>query len=409
MRRQAGTTNMCSMPNDVAAILHADLDAFFASVEQRDDPTLRGRPVAVGGGVVLAASYEARAFGVRGAMGGAEARRRCPDLVVVPPRMSAYAEASRAVFDVFRDTTPAVEGVSIDEAFLDVSGLRRLVGSPRDVATKLRRRVRDEVGLPLSVGIATTKSLAKVASGVAKPDGLCEVPAGDEVRFLHPLDVERLWGLGPATAAILHGRGIRTIGQLAALPEGAAVAMLGGATGRHLWALAHHRDPRRVQARARRRSMGAQRALGRRARTDADRDAVLVALVERVAGRMRDAGRVGRTVVLRVRFDDFSAVTRSVTLPEATAHTETLLAALRRAHLAAASAIADRGCTLLGISVGHLDDATSVQLALPFDVRATDAIDEVVDRVRARFGSRAVQRAALVGHDPGLEMALLPD
>ncbi|MBO0691042.1 MAG: DNA polymerase IV, partial [Candidatus Dormibacteraeota bacterium] len=246
-----------------ATILHADLDAFYASVEQRDDPRLRGRPVIVGGGVVLAASYEAKALGVRTAMGGGRALRLCPDAVVVQPRMSAYVEASKAVFSVFEDTTPLVEGLSIDEAFLDVRGLHDISGTPAEIAARLRRRVHERVGLPITVGVARTKFLAKVASGVAKPDGLLVVPPGEELDFLHPLPVERLWGVGAATARKLHGRGIRTVGQVAGLPEPALVTMLGRASGDHLFALAHNRDPRPVEGGRRRRSVGAQRALGR--------------------------------------------------------------------------------------------------------------------------------------------------
>ena len=250
-----------------ATILHADLDAFFASVEQRDEPRLRGRPVIVGGGVVLAASYEAKACGVRTAMGGRQARRLCPDAVVVPPRMSAYAEASKAVFRVFEDTTPLVEGLSIDEAFLDTRGLERLSGTPPEIAARLRRDVREQVGLPITVGVARTKFLAKVASGVAKPDGLLVVPPDRELAFLHPLPIERLWGVGPVTAGRLHRLGITTVRQVAEFPESALVTILGRAAGRHLHALAHNRDPRPVQARRRRRSIGSQRAHGRRARS----------------------------------------------------------------------------------------------------------------------------------------------
>src|SRR5438128_6939842 len=227
-----------------AGILHADLDAFYASVEQRDDPRLRGRPVIVGSGVVLAASYDAKAHGVRTAMGGARARRLCPQAVVVEPRMSAYTEASRAMFRVFEDTTPLVEGLSIDEAFLDVRGLERLSGTPTEIAVRLRRDVLERVGLPITVGVARTKFLAKVASGVAKPDGLLVVPPERELAFLHPLPVERLWGVGPVTASKLHALGITTVGEVAEIAESALVSMLGRASGRHLHALAHNRDPR---------------------------------------------------------------------------------------------------------------------------------------------------------------------
>src|SRR5881227_994148 len=230
-----------------ATILHADLDSFYASVEQRDDPGLRGRPVIVGGGVVLAASYEAKAYGVRTPMGSGQWRRLCPDAVVVSPRMSAYSEASKAVFEIFEDTTPLVEGLSIDEAFLDVGGLRRVSGTPREIAVRLRERVSSEVGLPITVGVARTKFLAKVASGVAKPDGLLVVPPDDELGFLHPLPVERLLGVGPKTAAKLHARGITTVGEVARLAQPTLVSMLGLASGRHLHALAHNRNPSPVQ------------------------------------------------------------------------------------------------------------------------------------------------------------------
>src|SRR2546423_368316 len=220
-------------------VLHADADAFFASVEQRDDPRLRGRPVIVGGGVVLAASYEAKAYGIRTAMGGTQARRLCPQAIVLEPRMSVYTEASRALFRVFEDATPLVEGLSIDEAFLDVRGLRRLSGAPVEIAVRLRRDALERVGLPVTVGIARTKFLAKVASGVAKPDGLLVVPPDDELAFLHPLPVERLWGVGLVTAGKLHERSIRTVGEGSALPEAALIAMLGRASGPHPHAPAH--------------------------------------------------------------------------------------------------------------------------------------------------------------------------
>src|SRR5438105_12326238 len=312
-----------------ATILHADLDAFFASVEQRDDPRLRGRPVVVGGGVVLAASYEAKAFGIHSAMGGALARRLCPHAIVVEPRMSAYAEASKAVYRVFDDTTPLVEGLSIDEAFLDVRGLRRLAGAPVEIAARLKRNVHERVGLPITVGVARTKFLAKVASGVAKPDGLLVVPPDRELAFLHPLPVERLWGVGQVTGRKLRNVGIATVGEVAQLPEATLVSMLGRAAGRHLHALAHNRDPRPVQVGRRRRSMGAQRALGRGPRSREDLDSTVIALVARLGRRLRAARRVCRTVVLRLRFADFSRATRSHTLSEATAHTQTILATAR--------------------------------------------------------------------------------
>jgi DNA polymerase-4 len=393
---------------DEATILHADLDSFYASVEQRDDPRLKGKPVIVGAGVVLAASYEAKAYGVRTPMGGFEARRLCPDAVVVSPRMSAYSEASKAVFDVFNDTTPLVEGISIDEAFLDVGGLRRIAGSPTEIAVKLRHDVLERVGLPISVGVARTKFLAKVASGVAKPDGLLVVPPDAELDFLHPLPVERLWGVGQVTAEKLHRRGVTTVGEVALLGEAALVAMLGRATGRQLHALSHNRDPRRVQTGRRRGSIGSQRALGRAPRSRADLDATLAGLVDRVTRRMRTANRVGRTVVLRLRFDDFTRATRSHTMPRSTAHTQTILVALKGLLAGAMPTIERQGITLLGISVSNLDNDDAIQLTLPFD-RHSDALDSTLDELRERFGTAAVTRATQLGRDPGLTVPLLPD
>jgi DNA polymerase IV len=398
---------MCSMPE--ATILHADIDAFYASVEQRDDPHLRGRPVIVGAGVVLAASYEAKAFGVRTAMGGKRARRLCPHAIVVKPRMSAYAEASKAVFEVFEQTTPMVEGLSIDEAFLEVGGLRRISGRPLDIAVRLRRDVRERVGLPLTVGVARTKFLAKVASGVAKPDGLLVVPPDRELAFLHPLPVEALWGVGAVTADKLRNRGINTVGQVALLAETTLVSMLGRASGRHLHALAHNRDPRPVQVGRRRRSIGSQRALGRAPRSFADIDAVLIALVDRLARRLRAARRVCRTVVLRLRFDDFSRATRSHTMFQATAHTETILATARGLLAAAMPMIKSQGLTLVGVALGNLEDDRAVQLVLPFDRDRAGALDAAVDEVRDRFGSAAITRAVLLGRDEGPSVPLLPD
>ncbi len=392
-----------------ANILHADLDAFYASVEQRDDPRLRGRPVIVGGGVVLAASYEAKAQGVRTAMGGRQARRLCPEAVVVSPRFPAYVEASKAVFEIFNDTTPLVEGLSIDEAFLDVRGMRRISGSPRDIAVRLRRRVLERVGLPITVGVARTKFLAKVASGVAKPDGLLVVPPDGELDFLHPLPVERLWGVGAVTAGKLRARGITTVGEVAQHAEGALIALVGRGVGRQLHALAHNRDPRRVQIGRRRRSIGGQRALGLRWQSPEALDAALVGLVDRVTRRLRTARRVCRTIVLRLRFDDFSRATRSHTLAEATDETPTILAEVRGLLAAAMPMIEAQGCTLVGISLTNLQDSTAVQLALPFERRRASALDIALDELRARFGSDVITRAVLLGRDKGLTMPMLPD
>ena len=392
-----------------ATILHADVDSFYASVEQRDDPSLRGRPVIVGAGVVLAASYEAKAYGIRTPMPGSQARRLCPQAIVVHPRMDAYSEASKALFDVFHDTTPFVEGLSIDEAFLDVGGLRRISGTAPEIAARLRRDVLDRVGLPVTVGVARTKFLAKVASGVAKPDGLLVVPVVGELDFLHPLAVEALWGVGPVTSAKLREHSVTTVGQVARLGEAALVRMLGRAAGRHIHALAHNRDPRPVQVGRRRRSIGTQRALGRKQRSPASLDTDLVALVDRLARRLRAAHRVCRTVVLRLRFDDFTRANRSHTLSEATAHTETILATARGLLATAMPMIERQGITLIGVTFTNLADDGAIQLALPFDRAPASAIDTTLDEVRDRFGSAAVTRAVLLGRHHGPSVPLLPD
>ncbi|MDX1889526.1 DNA polymerase IV [Mycolicibacterium sp. 050158] len=412
MRQSGEATRSSGPPRDSASILHADLDSFYSSVEQRDDPSLRGRPVIVGGGVVLAASYEAKAYGVRTAMGGRQALQLCPHAIVVPPRMAAYSEASAAVFEVFRDTSPLVEPLSVDEAFLDVSGLARVSGTPVQIGAELRERVRDRVGLPITVGIARTKFLAKVASQEAKPDGLLLVPPDRELAFLHPLPVRRLWGVGAKTADKLHAHGIRTVADVAELSESMLGSIVGGGMGRQLFALSHNIDRRRVVTGVRRHSVGAQRALGRAGNTmsDGEIDAVVVNLVDRITRRMRRSDRTGRTVVLRLRFDDFTRATRSHTLPRATASTDVILATARALVAAAAPVIAERGLTLVGFAVSNIDREGAQQLELPFTAEHDRvALDAAVDEVRQRFGNASVMRGVLLGRDPGLEMPTLPD
>ena len=409
-----------------ATILHADLDAFYASVEQRDDPDLRGRPVLVGGGVVLACSYEAKRAGVRTAMNGRQARAICPAAVVVPPRMEAYSAASRDVFAIFRDTTPLVEGLSVDEAFLEVGGLARLVGTPKDIAARLRGRVLAEVGLPITVGVARTKFLAKVASGVAKPDGLLVVDPDREREFLHPLRVERLWGVGAVTARKLHGLGVHTVADVADLGEQALVSLLGPAAGHHLHALATFSDPRRVTPGVSRRSIGSQRALGNRPRSAEELDTILAGIVDRLARRLREGGRTCRTVVLRLRFGDFTRVTRSHTLRTATSRTDPIDDAARSLLAGAMPTIHDRGITLLGLSLANLDGEGREQLELPLaddakertalaggpaveDARDSASLDRALDAVRARFGAASVGRATQIGRDPGVSVPVLPE
>ena len=391
-----------------ATILHADLDAFYASVEQLLDPSLRGRPIAVGGGVVLAASYEAKAFGVQGGMSGRRARQLCPDLCVVGGHFEDYQRLGDATVEVLRDVTPAVERISIDEAFADVTGSTHLFGPPEQIADHVRRRVREELGLPLSIGVATTKHLAKVASQVAKPDGLVVVEAGREQEFLDPLPVRLLWGVGPATEARLADAGIRTVGQLAAARPGSLQQLLGRALGTKLGALATNADPRPVETGRRASSMGAQSALGRRPATEEVLRPALGYLADRVAGRLRAAERAGRTVTVRVRFADLRAVTRSLTLDAPVATTLTLTeVGVELARAALRDHPREKELSLLAISVSHLEHQPALQLELGLGLEGDErrpgtpaaarrwAVDRSVDRVRERFGRRAVGYAAV--------------
>ena len=375
-----------------ASILHADADAFFASVEQRDDPSLRGRPTIVGAGVVMAASYEARAFGIHGGMTGGRARRLCPQAAVVPPRFSAYTEASRALFDLFEETAPLVEGMSLEEAFLDVRGLERITGTPRQIAERLRSRARERIGLAVTVGVARTKVLAKMASRAAKPDGLLLIEPGREMAFLRPLPVEALWGVGDVTAGKLRAHGIATIGELGRRAETELAMFLGGHAARHLRAIARNHDPRRVRRGQRRRSIGTQSAFAGGGRAGSDLDALLVTLVDRVTRRARAANRAGRTVTLRFRFADFSRATRSRTLAHPTAGTGAILAAARVLLAAAVPLIARRGITLLGITVANLSD--EAQLELPLEPQVNPALDLAIDEIRERFGTDAIRRGS---------------
>jgi DNA polymerase-4 len=309
------------------------------------------------------------------------------------------------MFAVFDDLSPVVEGLSIDEAFLDVRGMERIAGTPVEIAVRVRAAVRERVGLPVTVGVARTKFLAKVASGVAKPDGLLAVPPDRELAFLHPLPVECVWGVGPATARRLQAWNVRTVGELAALSEPTLVAMLGRAAGRQLTALAHNRDFRRVESGKRRGSIGSQRALGLGRHSAEKVDGSLVGIVDRITQRMRTARRVGRTVVLRLRFGDFERATRSHTLPFATANTHLILATARALLATATPLIERRGITLIGCSVAMLEDARTRQLLLGPE----EALDAAVDAIRDRFGTAAITRAVLLGRDPGFSMPLLPD
>lgn len=381
------------------AILHLDLDAFYASVEQRERPELRGRPVVVGGlgnrGVVAAASYEAREFGIRSAMPSVRARRACPDLVFVAPRMDLYAEVSRAVMAILRSATPLVEPLSLDEAFLDVRGAERLLGTGPEIGEMLRARIRSELGLAASVGVAVTKMLAKIASDSAKPDGMWVVEPGTELEFLHPLPVRRLWGVGPATQRRLANYGVETIGDLAALPEATLVRSLGEAAGRQLHALAWNRDPRPVDPHRATKSVGHEETFA----TDrSDRRALeqeLTRMADLVAARLRAHMLVARTVQLKVRFPDFSTITRAQTLRSPTDLSAVIADAARTL---LADVEVERGVRLLGVTALQFDGGGAVQEALPFDAPAVapeqDALERTLDAVRERFGPDAVGRAA---------------
>ena len=389
-------------------ILHADLDAFYASVEQRDRPELRNIPMAVGGGVILAPSYEARRFGVATAMTGNQARKLCPHIRLVEPRMAAYSEASKAVFEIFEDTSPNVEALSIDEAFIDVTGLQRLVGPDTKIGSTLRRRVAVEVGLNLSVGGGSTKFLAKVASAVCKPNGMRIVEPGEELSFLHPLPVGRLWGVGPVAQERLAEVGLHTVGDVAAIDRQHLERRLGKAWGAHLFALANNEDPRRVEVGRRRRSVGSQRSFRAGSVDRPAAEQIVVEIADRVSRRLRNGNRVANTVTLRIRFGDFSNATRSRSLPEATSNTDEILNSAKQLLAAAWPLVEQRGLTKLGLSVSNLVSAEAVQLTLPFGKAQWTAVDGAVDEIRERFGTAALTRATLVNRKL-TEMPLLPD
>ena len=389
--------------NATATILHADLDAFYASVEQLLDPRLRGKPIAVGGGVVLAASYEARAFGVRSGMPGRRARHLCPGLVFVGGHFDEYQRLGDAAIGVLSDFTPAIERISIDEAFADVAGCTHLFGSPGEIARTVRARVRAELGLPMSIGVARTKHLAKIASQVAKPDGLVVVDPETELEFLHELPVGLMWGVGPATEARLARIGVATIGQLAESSPASVERLLGHAARRKLTALAWNRDPRHIETRRRARSAGAQSALGRQPAIERVFQPTLHHLADRIGAQLRAKSLAGRTITVRVRFVDLRSVTRSRTLSAPVSATRALA---EIAEDLVRGVLADhrdeRTISLLAIAVSHLDAHAIVQLELPLGLAdegrrpgtkkgvARSRADRAVDAIRKRFGGHAV-------------------
>ena len=416
-RRVTPGLHTVAVGDGMATILHVDLDAFYASVELLRDPSLRGKPMAVGGGVVLSATYEARRFGVRSGMRLKEARSLCPNLIVVRGAFSDYVRHSREVMAIFRRFTPAVEPISIDEAFLDVAGSVHLFGPPAAIGDHIRRAILHETGLPASVGVASTKFLAKVGSRVAKPDGMIVVRPGAEIAFLHPLDVDLLWGVGPVTGHRLARYGIRTVGDLAAVPAASLSTWLGKGMGAHLHALAWNRDPRPVRPGRRAGWVGAQSTFGRDVTDPEERRRVLLRLAERVGSRLRAKGRAGRTVTSRVRFADFETITRQMSLPGPTAATSSLFrVACRLTEQAVAHAGHGRGLRLLGISVSRLVRTPIQQMELPLEGGDLDdpvvrpgspaalahrALDAAADDARERFGRDAVHRAALLDMHTG--------
>jgi len=392
-----------------ATILHADLDAFYASVEQLLDRSLRGKPIAVGGGVVLAASYEAKAFGVRSGMSGRRARELCPQLIFVGGHFKDYQRLGDAAINVLNDFTPLVERMSIDEAFADVAGCTHLFGPPTEIARAVRRRVREELGLRISVGVARTKHLAKIASQVAKPDGLVIVDPDAELDFLHDLPVELMWGVGPVTKARLADIGVLTIGQLAGTPGWSLERLLGPAASEKLTSLAWNRDPRQINTRRHARSAGAQSALGRKPAQERIIIPTLRHLADRVASRLRAKSRPGRTVTVRVRFADLRSVTRSITLDapvSATAILADIAEELVRRVLAQHPG--EKAISLLAISVSHLEKHADLQLELPLGLAGEERrpgtrrgmarwmADRAVDVIRDRFGWEAVGYGSVV-------------
>ena len=407
----------------VPAILHADLDAFYAAVAVLEDPSLAGKPVAVGTGVVLSCTYEARVFGVRGGMRMVEAREKCPSLVEVDGTFGAYPQYSRRVFSIFESFTPEIEPLSIDEAFLDVSGSLHLFGDPLSIAEQIRSEVREQTGLAVSVGGSTRKFLSKIASQVAKPDGVIIVESGKELDFLHPLAVSFLWGVGPVTKRKLNELGIETIGDIANTPYDSLVAMIGGSAASHLGALANNQDPRPVSTTRRAKSVGAQSAMRSQIRTLDELKPMLQRLIDKVAARLRKKDRTARTITIRVRFGDLSSVTRSATMPTPTASTQAIIDVGVRLLAKVVDEYPRHEISLLGVSAAGLGVGEPLQLALGVDEATSGgtpkeleygALDESVDELRRRYGSGVITHGSdlLSGRSAfgdGLSEVMTPD
>ena len=400
-------------PDGTVGFLHVDMDAFYAAVEIRRRPELRGKPVVVGGtgsrGVVAAASYEARAFGIGSAMPSVRARRLCPHAVFLPGDHSHYGEVSEQVMAILRDVTPLVEPLSLDEAFLDVRGVARLLGPAPELAAQTRARILDQEQLTCSVGVASTKFMAKLATERAKPrveptgpaygSGIHVVEAGTELEFLHRLPVTALFGVGPATSRRLVRLGIETVGDLASLPEPAAVAALGAAAGRHLHRLANGIDHRPVVVNRLPRSISHEETFPRDLHTPAELEAEATRLADAVARRLRASSVQARTITLKLRFGDFRTITRSVTLPDPTDGAREVVAAARDLLFQIDTA---PGVRLLGVGASGLVDAAARQLSLEDGPQVHDAAERVADQIRDRFGSSAIGPAAAIRGRGGL-------
>jgi DNA polymerase-4 len=405
------------------AILHADLDAFYAAVAVLENPSLAGKPVAVGTGVVLSCTYEAREFGVRGGMRMVEARERCPSMIEVDGTFGAYPQYSRKVFSIFESFTPDIEPLSIDEAFLDVSGSIHLFGDPLSIAEQIRSKVKEQTGLAVSVGASTRKFLSKIASQVAKPDGVVIVQPGGELEFLHPLPVSFLWGVGPVTRRKLNELGIETIGDIANTPYDSLVVMLGSGAAGHLGALANNQDPRPVSTTRTAKSVGAQSAMRSKIRTLEELKPMLQRLIDKVAARLRRKDRTARTITIRVRFGDLSSVTRSATMPTPTASTQALIDVGIRLLAKVLDEYPRHEISLLGVSTAGLSVGEPLQLALGVDNATSGgtpkeleygALDESVDELRRKYGSGVITHGSdlLSGRSAfgdGLSDVMTPD
>jgi DNA polymerase-4 len=382
-----------------STILHVDMDAFFASVEEADDPTLKGKAVVVGAGpraVVTSANYRARTFGIRAAMPVAQARRLAPDAIFLPNRHHRYGEVSAEVMKIFNDFSPRVEPLSLDEAFLDVSGATRLIGNGREIGKQIRARIESELAITCSVGISTTKLIAKLASGRCKPNGLLEIPENRVLDFLHPLPVRELWGVGPKTADALTQLGLQTIGDIAHTPRNTLIRALGASQGESLYELAWGRDYRAVEESVVDKSIGAEETFARDTDDNEELLAELLRVTERATRRLRDQELVARTISIKIRFSDFTTITRSKTIDLPTDSTQEIYEQVRR--LFNGLALVRSRVRLVGVRLENLESQEHLveQLTLGSREKGWRQVDKALDRARRRFGGGALKPARLI-------------